>query len=58
MDLNWFINNWSTVLNFIAYAISLASIIVKFTPDPKDDTALADIIKLLKLLALYKDKDI
>ncbi len=53
--INWFVQNWTTVLNIIAYIISAASLIVKLTPTPNDDTALAKIIDILKKLALYKE---
>lgn len=52
--INWFTTNWTVILNVIAYIIAAASLIVKLTPTPKDDTWLAHVIDVLKKLALYK----
>jgi hypothetical protein len=52
--INWFVTNWINILNCIAYVISAASIVVKLTPTPKDDTFLAWLIGILKKLSLYK----
>jgi hypothetical protein len=48
--------HWQDIINVIAYAIALASIIVKLTPTPKDDAILAGVIKFLsKYIALNKN---
>jgi hypothetical protein len=49
--------HWTDVLSIIAYIIAIASVIVKLTPDPKDDTVLAKIVAVLKVLSLYKDPE-
>ena len=51
----WFQTHWSDITTIIAYAISLASIIVKLTPTLKDDDVLKGVIKFLgKYIALNK----
>jgi SepF-like predicted cell division protein (DUF552 family) len=53
--INWFVQNWQGILNFIAYVIAAASVVVKLTPTPEDDTVLAKVIDVLRKLALYKE---
>jgi hypothetical protein len=53
--INWFLAYGKMIIDAIAYLVLAASIIVKLTPNPEDDTALANIIDLLKKLALYKE---
>ena len=51
----WFQANWGNIASVIAYAIAIASIIVKLTPSLKDDNALLGIIKFIgKYIALNK----
>jgi hypothetical protein len=51
----WFGSNWVNITNIIAYTIAIASIIVRFTPTPKDDDFLKKIIDFLsKYIALNK----
>lgn len=53
--VNWIQNNWTNILNVIAYLIATASIIVKLTPTLKDDDALKGIITFIgKYIALDK----
>ena len=52
--MEWLQANWQTLLLIITSAISLASVIVKLTPTPKDDAALAKVINFLKVIGLYK----
>ena len=53
--LQWFQSNWQNILTVIAYAISIASVIVKLTPTLKDDDALKKIITFIgKYIALDK----
>jgi len=56
MDIiNWFQTNWTNITTIIAYAIAIASIIVKLTPTLKDDDALKGVIKFLgKYIALNR----
>jgi hypothetical protein len=52
--INWFLAYGKMVIDAIAYLVLAASIIVKLTPAPQDDTILAKVIDILKKLALYK----
>jgi len=52
--VEWLSTNWVEVIAVIGGAVTLASLIVKLTPTPKDDTVLASIIGWLKALGLYK----
>lgn len=52
--MEWILANWENVLLIISGVISVASIIVKLTPTPKDDAVLARIISFLKILSLNK----
>jgi hypothetical protein len=52
----WFLANGKLFLDIIFYAIAIASIIVKWTKTPKDDTFLAWLINILKKLSLYKEQ--
>lgn len=52
--MDWLMENWQTVLLVVTSAVTLASVIVKLTPTPKDDAALASIINFLKVIGLYK----
>ncbi len=54
---NWIIANWKDVTLIVAGMVSVASIIVKLTPTPKDDAVLAKIVKVLEILALNKKED-
>ncbi len=38
----------------ITGVVTIASVIVKITPTPKDDTILSKAINILKILGLYK----
>lgn len=42
------------VMAIISHVIAISSIIVKITPDPKDDKALDKVMKVLKFLSLAK----
>jgi hypothetical protein len=52
--INWFVTNWQVLLNIISYVVLAASLIVKLTPTPNDDTWFEKVINILKKLALYK----
>lgn len=52
--INWIMTNWDTILTAIASIIATASVIVKLTPTPADDAALAKVVKVLEMLALNK----
>jgi len=42
------------VMVVVGHVIAIASVIVKLTPDPKDDAFLAKVMKVLKFLSLAK----
>ena len=53
--INWVIENKETMINIIAYAVTLGSIIVKLTPTLKDDSIWLPIVKFIgKYIALDK----
>jgi len=53
--ISWVSANWLSITTVIAYAIAIASIIVKLTPSQKDDALLTKIIAFLsKYIALNK----
>lgn len=54
--VNWFIANWAQIAQAIAAIIGLASIIVRITPNLKDDAFLLPIVKFVaKFIALNKN---
>ena len=56
--VEWVKANWADIANGIAYAIGMASIIVKLTPTIKDNEILEKIIKFLgKYIALNRTVD-
>ena len=44
--------HYDEVLQIIGAVVALATLIVKLTPTPKDDDALAKIVKVLSVLSL------
>lgn len=46
--------NLVDVMTVVSHVVAIASVIVKITPDPKDDAALAKVMKLLRFLSLAK----
>jgi len=51
--VNWVLANKDILLQAVAYIISLATIIVRFTPTLKDDSILLPVVKFLsKYIAL------
>lgn len=51
--MEWITQNWKDILAIIGGVVTVASIIVKLTPTPKDDTVLAKVIKVLSALGLF-----
>lgn len=51
--MEWITQNWKDILAVIGGVVTVASIIVKLTPTPKDDTVLSKIIKILAALGLF-----
>ena len=53
--ISQFVTNQKDILDIIAYAVALASIIVKLTPTLKDDNYLKPLIRFIgKYIALDK----
>lgn len=50
----WVTVNWVNILGIISGIITVASILVKLTPNQEDDKVLAKIIAFLKILSLNK----
>lgn len=53
--INWFINNWVEISAAVSGIVVAARIIVKLTPTPKDDNALAFVVNVLKQVGLTSD---
>lgn len=51
--MEWITQNWKDILAIIGGVVTVASIIVKLTPTPKDDTVLAKVIKVLAAIGLF-----
>lgn len=47
--------NMVQIVNIISYIVTICSILVKVTPDPKDDSLLASVVSVLKFFSLYKE---
>lgn len=50
--MKWFLAHYNEIVAIVGGVVLLARIIVKLTPTPKDDTALASIVEILKHLGL------
>lgn len=50
--IGWLKANWDSVLAIVGGVVSVATTIVKLTPTPKDDNALATLIRLLSVFSL------
>ena len=51
--MDWIMAHWKDILTAIGGVVTVASIIVKLTPTPKDDGILAKVIKILAALGLF-----
>lgn len=51
--MEWIMAHWKDILAIIGGVVTVASIIVKLTPTPKDDGILAKVIKILAALGLF-----
>ncbi len=51
--MNWIQTNGKDILAIIGGIVTVASLIVKLTPTPKDDVVLAKVIKVLAALSLF-----
>jgi len=53
--ITWITENYKVVIDIVAYAVVIASLIVKATPTLKDDNILKPIVKFIgKFIALDK----
>jgi hypothetical protein len=51
----WIVTHWTEITEVIAYVISIATIIVKLTPQLSDDHALKAVIRFIgKYIALNR----
>ncbi len=53
--INWLVNNWVEIAAAFAAITQGARLIVKLTPTPKDDAALAKVVAVLKHVGLTSD---
>jgi len=57
MDLiNWTMAHKLEIIALVGGIVTVASVVVKMTPTPKDDAALAVVVKVLNALALNPKK--
>lgn len=52
--MEWLLAHKAEIVMLVPFIIGIASIIVKWTPTPKDDAALAWLVKLLEKVSLNK----
>jgi len=52
--MNWLLEHYDEILAIIGGVVSVATIVVKLTPTPKDDAALAKVISFLSKFSLIK----
>ena len=53
--MSFLTENWQNIVGIAGATVMLARLIVKITPTPKDDTALAKIVSVLKSIGLKID---
>jgi len=54
--INWILMHKTEIIAVVGGVVTIASIIVKLTPTPKDDAWLAKIVGVLNTLALNPKK--
>lgn len=54
--MDFIITNKTEIIAVLGSVVTVASIIVKMTPNPKDDAILAKVMKVLNVLALNPKK--
>lgn len=54
--IEFFTNHWDELALAVTGLITFASVVVKFTPTPKDDAILAKIIQVFEVISLNKKK--
>lgn len=52
--MDWIATNWDAILAVIGGIVTTATAIVQLTPTPKDDAALAKVVKYLQFFSLVK----
>lgn len=52
--MEWMLANWDTLVVCALAVVGAASAIVKLTPTPKDDAAVAWVYKVIEVLSLAK----
>jgi hypothetical protein len=52
--IDFITQNWAILLQIVTGTITVASLIVKLTPTPNDDTILAKVISICRVVGLYK----
>jgi hypothetical protein len=50
----WIQENWEILVGIVTGVVTVASLIVKLTPTPKDDDFIAKIMAIINALALNK----
>jgi len=55
-QLQWLVDNYTSIIGAILAIVGGFSIIAKLTPTPKDDEILAKVVKVLDFLALNKQR--
>ena len=49
--MNWIQENWEHIFAILGAAYSLALLVVKLTPTPRDDAALAKVAPVVRAIA-------
>jgi len=55
--ISWFSTNWEHLALIVTSAVTVASLIVKWTPNTTDDKVLAAIVKVLTAVSLNKTSE-
>lgn len=50
--MDWILSNWTEITAAVVAAGTAASVIVKLTPNTKDDAVLAKVLKVLSLFGI------
>lgn len=53
---NFVIENWDSILLGITSLVTVASVITKFTPSPKDEAFVAKVLEWVAKIAMNKPK--
>ena len=55
--LSYIVNNWSELLFILTSIVTVASLIVKLTPNKSDDVIVGKILRFVNFLALNKKQN-